>query len=63
MDIIEKLKEENEALVMPDLWKMPSDQEFVQMKMLMDKKVEEFKSARDVLRSVTAPAVDDSIPF
>ena len=63
MNIIEKLKEENEALVMPDLWKMPSDQEFVQMKMLMDKKVEEFKSARDVLRSVTAPAVDDSIPF
>lgn len=63
MDIIEKLKEENEALVMPDLWKMPSDQEFVQMKMLMDQKVDEFKSARDVLKSVTAPAVDDSIPF
>lgn len=66
LEVIEKLKEENEALTMPDLWKMPDDQQFMHVQQLMEQKITELKEAKNAINSITAPtqvSMEDMIPF
>ena len=65
-EIAEKLRDENEALTLPDLWKMPSDQEFLEMRQMMDDLEKNYLEARNAMQggSSETPVVDDdSIPF
>ena len=52
-DVIQKLKEENEALYMPDIWKAPNDTEYLELKDLADKMVQGYLNARDALADAT----------
>lgn len=64
-DVAAKLREENEALTLPDLWKMPSDQEFMEMSQLMESMEKNYIAARDTMNGNidTSVTVDDDIPF
>lgn len=64
-EVIAKLKEENEALVMPDLWKAPTDQEILEITEIVKKMEENVRAAKDTM--MTNPSsyaiTDDDIPF
>jgi len=64
-DVLAKLKEENEALTLPDLWKMPSDQEFIEISQLMEDMQKNYLAARDTMTntSTDTSTVEDDIPF
>lgn len=66
-EIIERLKEENEALTMYDVWKMPSDQEFLEMTQVMDTVVNNFQKTKEEVAKVTETSINenlsDDIPF
>lgn len=67
-DVLEKIKQENEELVMPDIWRQPSDADILAAKDIADKMVEEFVSARqslaDAAKTVSsATDYEDDIPF
>lgn len=60
-DVLAKLKEENETIYMPDLWKMPTDDEFLAAQTLANEKVNELLKAKETMN--VAATVDDDIPF
>ena len=65
-DVLEKLKEENEALTLPDLWKMPSDQEFMEVSQIVDDMQKNYIAARDTVAGNTtdnSSVIEDDIPF
>ena len=66
-DVIAKLKEENEALTLPDLWKMPTDQEILEMRQAMQDMEKQYLNARDAVKQAATGAFDnsdsDDIPF
>lgn len=66
-DVIAKLKEENEALTLPDLWKMPTDQEILEMRQAMQDMENQYLNARDAVKQAATGAFDtsdsDDIPF
>lgn len=66
-DVIAKLKEENEALTLPDLWKMPTDQEILEMRQAMQDIEKQYLNARDAVKQAATGAFDnsdsDDIPF
>lgn len=66
-DVIAKLREESESLTLSDLWRMPSDQEVLEMTQLMTKLENEYTASKN---AVTAQAEadqnsfsEDAIPF
>ena len=65
-EVLEKLKEENEALTLPDLWKMPSDQEFMEVSQIVDDMQKNYIAARDTVAGNTtadSSVEEDDIPF
>ena len=64
-EVIAKLREENEALTLPDLWKMPTDQEFIEMSRIMDEMKNNYIAARDTMNGNSNSSVidEDDIPF
>lgn len=66
-DVIAKLKEENEALTLPDLWKMPTDQEILEMRQAMQDIEKQYLNAREAVKQAATNAFDnsdsDDIPF
>ena len=53
-DVLAKLKEENEALVMPDLWKMPDDQAFIEVTQIVAEMEKDFMKAKSITESTVA---------
>lgn len=63
-DTVAALREENEALTMFDLWKMPSDEEILKAKEIADNLVRSYLEARDsVKKAAETPNSYDNIPF
>lgn len=66
-EVAAKLRDENEALTLPDLWKMPTDQEFIEMSQIMDEMKNSYIAARDTMNgnnnSSVADEDDSDIPF
>lgn len=64
-EVIAKLKEENEALYLPDLWKMPTDEEIIDITTFVDKMAQNYIEARNTIKESAAEMVEaqDSIPF
>ena len=59
-DVVAKLKEENEQLTLPDLWKMPSDTDIMQMNQIMEDTIQEYLKARQAMNgTVPANAVNE----
>lgn len=61
-EVIAKLREENEALTLPDLWRMPSDEEFLKIGQVVNDMKEGFIQARNTMTSSTS-TVSDVMPF
>lgn len=61
-EVLAKLREENEAITMPDLWKMPSDTEILEMKQIMADTIKSYTEARETVNA-TSITDDDDIPF
>lgn len=66
-EVLAKLKEENEALVMPDLWKAPTDQEILEIKAIVEEMEKSYLDARNAYNDATSytSKIDerDQIPF
>lgn len=62
-NIIAKLQEENEAIVMPDLWKAPTDKEILEIRAVASNMIDEYRSAKNVLAGNASALTDDDIPF
>ena len=66
-EVAAKLKDENEALTLPDLWKMPTDQEFIEMSQIMDEMKNNYIAARDTMNGNSNSSAtyedDPDIPF
>ena len=66
-EVAAKLRDENEALTLPDLWKMPTDQEFIEMSRIMDEMKNNYIAARDTMNGNSNSSVieedDLDIPF
>ena len=66
-DVITKLREENESLTLSDLWKMPSDQEVLEMTQICQALENEYNASRNTARtqslSDSNSVSDDEIPF
>ena len=65
-DVINSLRQQNEELTMYDLWKMPTDEEFLQVATILEKTCDKYRTARGTLisaASVAKDAMDDNIPF
>lgn len=56
-DVVTKLREENEALTLSDLWKMPSDQEMLEMTRLMEALEKEYKNAENTVNMTVNNAI------
>lgn len=61
-NVVAKLKEENESLTLADIWKVPSDEEMLKMKQIVDDMVNGFVRARQTVSSA-ASSIGDSMPF
>lgn len=48
-DVLEKIKEENEQLTLPDLWKLPSDTDIMQIQQIMDDMVAQYVEAKKTM--------------
>jgi len=48
-DVVAKLREENEQLTLPDLWKLPSDTDIMQMNQIMDDMIQDYLKARQTM--------------
>ena len=62
-DVLTKLKEENEALVMPDLWKMPDDQAIIEITGIVNTIEENYMKVKEACATTSQPDDDDNIPF
>ena len=62
-EVLAKLKEENENLTLPDLWKAPSDADILAAQDMADKMVQEYLDARDAIADATSTNIDDDVPF
>ena len=62
MNVIAKLKEENESLTLADIWKMPSDEEMLKMRQIADEMVNSFVKARQAINNPTS-VIADKMPF
>lgn len=62
-EVLEKLKEENEALTLADLWRMPSDQDLIEFRQIAADMVKSYEDAKNAINEVSSIADDDSIPF
>ena len=64
-EVVAKLKEENEALYLPDLWKMPTDEEIIDITTFVDKMAQNYIEARETIKESAAEMVEaqDNIPF
>lgn len=65
IDVINKLKEENEELVMSDLWKAPTDQEILETTEIVKKMEEDIRAAKQTMNTSASgfAITDDDIPF
>lgn len=62
--ILTKLKEENESLTLPEVWKMPSDEELLKMKQLADDIVDGYVKARETMNNPSSiSGITDTMPF
>ena len=64
-ETIAKLKEDNEGLYLPDLWKMPSDEEILDITNFVTKMEQDYISARVAVKEATTSDAEnpDFIPF
>lgn len=63
-EILEKLREENEALTLPELWKMPSDQDLLEIKQIAAEMVNNYEEARASMKANASDSIeDDDLPF
>lgn len=67
-EVIAKLREENEALTLPDLWKMPTDEEILDITAFVGGMEQDYLSARQTMKNAVEQAAQnstevDSIPF
>ena len=64
-ETVAKLKEENEALYMPDLWKMPTDQEILDITTFVGEMEKDYLTAKETIKEATATTTNDTdaIPF
>lgn len=61
---VAKLKEENESLTLPEIWKMPSDEELLKMKQVADDMVDNYVRAKEAMNNPSASStITDSMPF
>lgn len=59
-EVVNRLKEENEQLTLPDLWKMPSDQEFMEVNQIVENMISNYIAARDAMNKSTEQTVEDT---
>lgn len=59
-EVITKLREENESLTLGDLWRMPSDQEILEMTRLMEALEQGYISAKDTVNAAVANTMKSS---
>lgn len=66
-EVIAKLREENESLTLSDLWRMPSDQEMLEMTQIVQALENEYVASRKTIRSQASADIagtsEDEIPF
>jgi len=62
-EVIAKLKEENEQLTLPDLWKMPSDQEFMEVNQIAEDMIKNYVAARDAMSKSAEQTTDTTNSF
>lgn len=63
-DVVRTLREENEALTMLDLWKMPTDEEILKAKEIADTLVKSYLNAREATKKAAEDLYNgDEIPF
>lgn len=66
-DVIAKLREESESLTLSDLWRMPSDQEVLEMTQLMTKLENEYTASKNTAMAQAEADQnsfsEDAIPF
>lgn len=65
-EVIDKLKAENEELTMFDLWKMPSDEDFLKMAGILETMCDDYRKAKNTVvngGSIAKDATEDDIPF
>lgn len=61
-DILEKLKQDNEALSLPDIWKAPSDEELLKAREIASEMTQRFIEAKNsVINSATS--ISSNMPF
>ena len=56
-DIVAKLKEENEQLTLPDLWKMPSDTDMMQIRQIVEDFSNQYVEAKKAMSAPTSATV------
>lgn len=62
-EVVAKLKEENEQLTLPDLWKMPSDQEFMEVNQIVEDMIKNYVAARNAMTKPAEHVIEnDFIP-
>ena len=62
-NVVEKLRKENEELTLNDLWKMPSDQDILEVKQIVTNMVRDYEEAKSKMTETSQQIVDDNIPF
>ena len=58
-EIVAKLKEENEGLYLPDLWKMPSDQEILDITQFVSEMEKEYLEAKNAMKDAESKKCDE----
>lgn len=63
-EVVEKLKAENEALVLPDLWKAPTDQDIFEVRAIVADMVTQYENAKKAITESASSMIDnDDLPF
>lgn len=71
-DVLDKIKAENEALYMPDIWRMPSDQDFMEITNVVDELKNQYMKAKETVTSASTSVEEstststsdfDEVPF
>jgi len=66
-EMLEKIKAENEALTLADVWKFPSDEEFLKLQNVCAQWKEQFLAGKQTMTEATTQTVDaivnDAMPF
>lgn len=61
-EVLEKLRGENEALSLPDIWKMPSDEDLLKARQIAEEMKQSYIQAKQAMLNSTS-TITDSMPF